>query len=188
MACTLRSYDCDSTSLAPIQRNTNPKGNVRVFRKHFEAARSEPQPQVTDELRVTLPGIAASESATMIRLLVPLEGVDVRHVYLIATPRSIELEVLTKSICKGSGPVRTETQRHRITRELTLRDAITKGSTTARLFGESLEITSIKTASTGDEAWSELIQVDTRCSVGGCEAPTSTVPPGAVCAMLAEID
>ena len=161
-----------ATSLAPVQRNANLKHNVRIFRKHFEAIRSEPEQQLTDELPVTLPGIVASESATMIRLLVPLEGVDIRHVYIFASPSLIVLEVLTKSILKPSGPVENETQRYRITRELKLRDRIAKGSTTARLFGDSLEITSIKTASTSDEAWTEFIQIDTRCSLGLCEPPT----------------
>ena len=136
-----------------------------------------------DELQVVLPGILASESATMIRLLVPLERIDVRQVYIFVTPRSILFEVLRKSILKRPGPIETETQRYRITRELTFRDGIAKGSTGARLCGGSLEITSMKSARTEHDAWSEFIQLDTRSSAGLCEAPScasSTVLSGAI--------
>lgn len=121
-----------------------------------------------------LPGISASESAIMIRLVVPMKGIDVRQVYIFVTPRSIVLEVLTKCILKHSGPIETETQCYRITRELRFRNSIAKGSTAARLSGASLEITSIKTADMDDDAWSEFIEIDTRSSLGLCEAPSGT--------------
>jgi hypothetical protein len=56
---------------------------------------------------VTLPGIFAGESATMIRFLVPWEGIDVRHVYLFANPHSIVFEVLRRYILKHCSPVDT---------------------------------------------------------------------------------
>jgi hypothetical protein len=98
----------------------------------------------------------------------------VRQVYIFATPRSIVLGLPTKCILKHSGPIETETQRYRITRELSFRNSIAKGSTAARLSGGSLEIISIKTASMDDDAWSEFIEIDTRSSLGLCEAPSGT--------------
>lgn len=154
-------------SMAPVERDTNSTGKLRVFKQHVEGIVREPlDRQVTDELPVALPGIAASESATMIRLLVPLDRIDLRQVYIFATPRSILFEVLRKSVLKHPGPIETETQRYRITRELTFRDGIAKGSTGARLCGGSLEITSRKSASTDQEAWTEFIELDTRSSAG----------------------
>lgn len=173
-----------ATSMAPVQPDTNSRRKLRIFKQHLETLVRDPlEGQVADELPVVLPGILAGESATMIRLLVPLDGIDMRQVYIFATPRSIIFEVLKRSTLKHPGPIETETQRYRITRELTFRDGIAKGSTVARLCGGSLEISSMKSASTDHEAWSEFIQLDTRSSAGLCVAPScasSSVLSGAI--------
>lgn len=158
--------------MAPVQRDVGSRRKLRNFKNHFEAIRREPvEARITDEVPAVLPDILASESATMFRFLVPFEGIDAREVYIFATPYSIVLELTTKCMVRHAGPIETETQSFRVTRELRFRNAIAKGSTVARFFGASLEITSLRTLSTSDEAWSEFIQVDTRNSLGFCEAP-----------------
>ncbi|MFL6450023.1 MAG: Hsp20/alpha crystallin family protein [Bryobacteraceae bacterium] len=159
-------------ALAPVHRETSSKYKLRILGKHTKAILNEwPETQATDVPPVLLSRICASESATMLNLTVPLEGIDVRQVYIFATPHSIVLEIGMNSTIKHSDPLEAEIQRHHTTREFIFRCAIARHSTMARLSGGSLEITSLKAASTSDEAWSEFIQVDTRCSVGICEAP-----------------
>lgn len=165
-----------ATLLAPVRQQTRPTRNSREASKHLNDIREQSHKfkfWALEENSVLLPAVTVSEGATMITVTVPLDDVDMRQVFVFATPRSILVEVLRKCLLNHCGPIASEVQRNRITRELKFRCGLAKGTTAARLAGGCLEITSIKAVITGDEAWSEFIQMDTRSSLGPCDRTNS---------------
>ncbi len=113
-----------------------------------------------------LPEIAVNETDSVLNLSIPLRGVDARTVYVIASARSITVEVrIINAICR-TGFIHKELQQQRITRELRFRENIVKGSTIVRYFGGDLEIRCVKGHCEDESAWSELVTLDTRSSLG----------------------
>ena len=160
-----------ATRLAPVQQTATPKHSPTGLVERFDTPRTNhPQALLTDDESLPLPAISVADSIRTFRVVVPLDGIDARQVFVFATPFSIVVEIRIKRVLEHPGPINSEIQRYRITRELRCREGIAKGSTAVRLLGSNLEITGIKASSPDDEDWSEFIQVDTRCSLGACQS------------------
>jgi hypothetical protein len=113
-----------------------------------------------------LPAIEITDTGSFFIILVPLNGLDAYRFYVFALPHSILIEIrLSRSIVHYATNCE-EIQHQRVTRELKLGHAIKEGSTTVRLSGSDLEINCVKAPRSDDRAWSELVQMDTRCSLG----------------------
>lgn len=111
--------------------------------------------------------IEVTDTASGFRIVVPLNGIDARHFYVFALPHSVLIEMRMRTATVHCGADCEETQNQRVTRELRLTNAIKEGGTTVRLLGSNLEITCSKAPRLDDKAWSELIQLQTHCSLGG---------------------
>ena len=170
-------HACHSYTTGAQSERTTAKYASTGLGKRFDPLRKNylepetPDPQISDERSFLFPTILINDHSTMFHVLIPLDGIDMRDVFVFATPNSIMLELRSKRILQHAGPISSEIQVQRITRELRCRDGIAKGSTTMNLVGGKLEITSIKAHTTGDEAWSEFIHMNTRCSLGMCGRP-----------------
>lgn len=112
-----------------------------------------------------LPPANIASTGGMLRILIPLCGVDIRHVYVMAPSRAIIVEIRTKNNLDYAGVGISELQDERITRELKLQTEIKEGSTTVRKVADNLEITCSMSDAADDRAWSELIRVDTPASI-----------------------
>ena len=102
------------------------------------------------------------------RIVVPLSGIDPRNIYVFANPRSLVVEIRLKSEIhheSGKGPV-AETSERRISREFALPTEIEERATIVRVCGECLQIIAREALGEHSTSWSELIQFDTRRSVG----------------------
>lgn len=118
-----------------------------------------------------LPDLTIHETATAYRILVPLKGVDLRHVYVFATPRAILVEIRIKTALVHAGTVHKEIQEQRLLRELRLGAVLKEGTTAVRAVGTDLEITCIKAVNAEEKAWSEMVRWDTRASLGCVKSP-----------------
>ena len=97
-----------------------------------------------------------------------MTGVDPRQVFVAATPDTLLIEIRDRETVnhEGNGPVFSEIQDRRASRELRFRHPIEKGIS-LRVNRNQLLIT-CRQASTGKEqSWSELLRLDTRASLGG---------------------
>lgn len=114
------------------------------------------------------PSIEITEAQTDYKIIVPLSGIDPRKIYLFATPRSLLIEIRSKSTVCHELPGATATEKidHRISRELTLPAGIKQGGTTVELRGASLLITARKSDCEQPAPWSQLIHFDTRAGLG----------------------
>ena len=114
----------------------------------------------------SLPVMNVTETGEGFTITVPLHRIDARNVYVFATPRSIAVEIRIRDVVSHAQVIHREIQHQRITRELVLREAIEEGSTSLRLHGDDLQITCRKASGLDDKTWSELVRLDTRCSLG----------------------
>jgi HSP20 family molecular chaperone IbpA len=158
-----------SNELAATARETSTK-QMRV-QLRFSPKRAS----ATDGAKVyflgkELPPIEWKEDDAGQTILVPMRGIDLRHIYMVATPGSILIEMRIRKTVKyqGDGPLLTEIRDQRISRELRFRHAIQKGATVVRVRGEALQISCRKATETQEEdnSWSELLGFDTRSSLG----------------------
>jgi HSP20 family molecular chaperone IbpA len=116
-----------------------------------------------------LPPIEWDESDAGHTILVPMHGIDLRHIYVVAGPDSILIDMKVRKTVKheDEGPLLVEIRDQRISRELKFRHTIQKGATVVRVRGEALEITCRKATQTEESnSWSELLRFDTRSSLG----------------------
>jgi HSP20 family molecular chaperone IbpA len=114
----------------------------------------------------SLPPISVSETESGLCVWVPLHGVDARHIYVLASPHAITIEILIKHTVPHSGIVYKEYQHQCITRALQLHSAIKEGSTSVRMGTNRLEIRCSEESATTERTWSEFIQFNTRGSLG----------------------
>src|SRR5579863_7053312 len=91
-----------------------------------------------------LPPATVTRSEETLQIVLPLCGVDLSHVYVIATSRAVVIELRTKRSLDHAGLGVTEIQEERIIRELKLPLEIKEGCTTVRTLGDDLEITCVK--------------------------------------------
>jgi HSP20 family molecular chaperone IbpA len=114
----------------------------------------------------SLPAMCITETRLGLTLLVPLNGVDARHVYVIATPQAVVIEIRIRKAVPHSGTIYQELQDQCVTRELRLHEAIKKGSTNVRFGRNGVEITCTKEPGLNDKSWSEFMHLNTRGSLG----------------------
>jgi HSP20 family molecular chaperone IbpA len=109
-------------------------------------------------------GIEVVEDQSEYRILVHLAGIDPRKVYVIATPRSLLIEVRFKtSVCHelANSLVRESIDR-RSSRELILPIAIAQGGTRVQVRPDSLLITARKSEREQETPpWSQLLHFET---------------------------
>jgi HSP20 family molecular chaperone IbpA len=108
--------------------------------------------------------ISIAENQSEYSIVVPLAGIDPRKIHVLATPRSLVIEIHSKSTVWHAltrAPV-TESIDRRISRELTLPIEIEQGATTVRVTHDSLHITARKSEHNQETSWSQLIHFDTR--------------------------
>lgn len=114
----------------------------------------------------SLPPVRLTETEHELRIKLPLGGLDLRHVYVFASPRCIVVESRSKTSIAHAAVCATEVQDERIIRELKLHINIKEGSTRVRILGDELEITCTKAQAADDCHWSESLRLDTRASLG----------------------
>jgi len=124
-----------------------------------------PRPEAWQE---EAPFIEIAEAETEYKIVVPLSGIDARKIHVFATPRSLLIEIRSKSNIRhelGDALV-LENIDHRVSRELTLPVEIEQGGTHVQIHGESLHITALKSEWQEQPPWSQLIQFNTRAGLG----------------------
>jgi HSP20 family molecular chaperone IbpA len=99
------------------------------------------------------------ESQAAYYIVAPLSGMDARNFYVIATPRSIQIEIRLNRVRhhKTTETSILERIEQRIERELALPTEIEKSKTTVRITPESLFITAPKAMQSQGETWSQLV-------------------------------
>lgn len=145
-------------------RNRNFCGQPRTLDRSAYPRSITSDPVVLEDC--CLPAKIVNED-TAYKLVVPISGIDPRHVYVLAAPHSVLVEIRTKCVIphEVDGAAVNENTQQRISREFTLPDEIEAGTAAVRISGDSLEITAAKSPSE-HEPWSELIHFDTRGSLG----------------------
>ena len=115
----------------------------------------------------SLAPITITETASQFKILLPLDGIDARKLYIFATQQSILIEVRINRTVRHQRANCQEVQHQRLTREIRLHKPIEEGATTVSWIGNNLEITCVKATDLADRAWSEFVHLDTRASLGG---------------------
>jgi len=112
--------------------------------------------------------IQVTEDRDEYRILVPMGGIDLRHVYVLATHRSLLIEIRVRKTLQhqGDDPLDAEVEDRRVSRELKLRHPIERRRTVVDTVGDSLRITSLKASEAEENDWSDLVHFDTRTSLG----------------------
>lgn len=102
------------------------------------------------------------------KLLIPLAGIDPRRAYVLAKPQSVCIEYRSKGTIshETSVPPLLEAIECRVSREIVLPAEIDTRSTTVQVCGDSLFITARKAQGHKRNSSSELVQFDTRGSLG----------------------
>jgi HSP20 family molecular chaperone IbpA len=98
------------------------------------------------------------------QLSMPLSGIDPRRVYVFVTPHSLLIEIRFKNRALHqaiTGAV-IESINGQIVREFTLPAEIAQGTTTVRLYEETLQITARKSQQDQRTSWSQLVDFDAR--------------------------
>lgn len=115
-----------------------------------------------------LPPVKPNEDGGEYKILVPTRGIDLRHIYLVATPVSLLIEVRIRNSIKHdeADPVFAEIEYQRISRELRFRHPIEERGTIVQVRGAALQITCRKAATSEEKSWSEMLHFDTRASLG----------------------
>ena len=115
-----------------------------------------------------LPPVKPVENGGEYKILVPTNGIDLRHFYVMATPDSLLIEVRIRNSFKhdGAEPVFSEVQTQRISRELRFRHPIEERGTIVQVRGGALQITCRKAATSEQKSWSEILHFDSRASLG----------------------
>jgi HSP20 family molecular chaperone IbpA len=117
--------------------------------------------------------IQVTDTGAEYHVLVPTCGMDAGHFYVLASRRSLLIEVRVKKTLQyeAYGPLEAEIIDQRISRELKLGEPIRENCTVLHLMGDFLQITAQK-ASVGEvKNWSELLRFNTRASLGYAAAP-----------------
>jgi HSP20 family molecular chaperone IbpA len=136
---------------------------ARIYTSGNDGGSFDCEPIATRDL---LPPATITETEDTLRILIPLYGVDLRHVYVIATARSIIVEIRMKNRIDHEGVAMTEVQEQRMIRELKFLTNIEERTTGVRVVRGELEITCTKADSGDDRGWSDLMHFDTRASLG----------------------
>ena len=110
----------------------------------------------------------ATQDAGEYRILLPLVGVDPRNVYVRAAARSLLVEVRSRKRVRypHDEPFDFRLEDCCVSCEFKLRNPIRQGGTLIEAVGNSLHITAIKSPNLEETSWSELVQFDTRASLG----------------------
>jgi HSP20 family molecular chaperone IbpA len=98
------------------------------------------------------------------KLTMPLVGIDPRNVFILASPRSLLIEVRLKRTISHEttgGPV-AECIDRRITREFTLPVEIARNGTSVQVVEKRLQITARKAQHDQQGPWSQLVCFSTQ--------------------------
>lgn len=119
-------------------------------------------------LEAQFPAIEPSESNLEYTIMVPTNGIDLRRIYVLAKPDSLFIEVRIRSSLKhqDGDAIVTEIEDQRVSRELRFRQPIEERGTSIEVRGRALQITCRKAMTAEEKSWSELLQFDTRASLG----------------------
>lgn len=110
--------------------------------------------------------IQVTESERDYRISVPAGDVDLRRIWVFATPRSIRIETRSRAEVTHRETACKEVDEHRLIRELNLPQFIREGCTKVTPCGNLLEITCLKEPNGDDRNWVEMLPFDTRASFG----------------------
>jgi HSP20 family molecular chaperone IbpA len=130
-------------------------------RKTFR--RRLPEPVSTPPFRSGALGDASAakvkDEALFYKLRMTLRGIDRREIYVIASPRSVVVEVRRKRVFRSpTESAVTECLDQRMSREFHFPDEIIKGETTVVVQGGILEIIVMKSSFDQKSQWSELVE------------------------------
>jgi hypothetical protein len=113
-----------------------------------------------------LPPILVQENVGGFRIRVPISDIDLRKIWIFAAPHSICIEFRSRDMVHHSEASCREIDEQRTVRELRLSQKIKEGCTNARPAGHELQITCLKDSTPDDTNWAEMINFDTRASLG----------------------
>jgi HSP20 family molecular chaperone IbpA len=147
----------------PSNQTHRQRGFLSVTVKTSEVVKCKP---LTLEKHV--PSIQVTEDREKYRILVPMSGIDLRHVYVLAAPQSLLIEIRVRKTVQHQedDPVDAEVEDRRVSRELKLRHPIERRRTVVDTVGDLLRITSVKASEAEENMWSDLVHFDTRASLG----------------------
>jgi HSP20 family molecular chaperone IbpA len=148
---------------APSNQTGRQRGFLSVTVKTSEVVKCKPLTLETD-----VPSIQVTEDREKYRILVPMSGIDLRHVYVLAAPQSLLIEIRVRKTVQHQedDPVDAEVEDRRVSRELKLRHPIERRRTVVDTVGDLLRITSVKASEAEENMWSDLVHFDTRASLG----------------------
>jgi len=114
-----------------------------------------------------LPLAACSETTAEYRVVVPIAGMDLQQLFIVATSQTLLIELRERETVphEENGPVFSETQERRTSRELRFRCPIEKG-VCLQVHDRELWITCRKASTAEEQSWSEWLRFDTRASLG----------------------
>jgi HSP20 family molecular chaperone IbpA len=161
---TLRSRSGTQKSEEAPSNQTGPqRGFLSVTVKTSEVVKCKPL-----ILETGVPSIQVTEDRDTYRILVPMSGIDLRHVYVLAAPQSLLIEIRVRKTVQHEqdDPVDAEVEDRRVSRELKLRHPIERRRTVVDTVGDLLRITSVKASAAEENMWSDLVHFDTRASLG----------------------
>jgi HSP20 family molecular chaperone IbpA len=123
-----------------------------------------------------LPPIRVTDSNAEYTILIPICGIDPRHFHVLASSRAIVVEARIKSLVHYScnGPLESQVEDHRVSRELVLREAIRCRSTAVLVKDEFIQITAQKATHEDERPWSELLRVNPYTATGLLPSSSTT--------------
>jgi HSP20 family molecular chaperone IbpA len=164
-----RATQSSMTHPSPFLRNRPRDLRGRPSDPICRAARQKPE---TVKIQPFVRGrnplqLECGETVGEYTVIVPMTGIDLRQVFVVATPHTLLIEVRDRESVnyEGNGPVFSEIRDRRVSRELRLRHPIEKDVHLHRNANQLL-ITCRKTATGEEQSWSELLRFDTRASLG----------------------
>jgi len=172
----IRPYACTplhmtSLTLPSIEATRAGESNTSCLDRHWRGSSLETSTLIGSQPLVfvtRLPPVKPVENGGEYKILVPTNGIDLRHFYVMATPDSLLIEVRIRNSFKhdGAEPVFSEVQTQRISRELRFRHPIQERGTIVQVRGGALQITCRKAATCEQKPWSEILHFDSRASLG----------------------
>lgn len=147
------------TGTAPVLENARPEGAIEYRKLLTNQNTFFPGGPA-------LPPIHVKETAAGFQIAVPVGDIDLRRVWVFASPRAIRIEIRSRAIQSHAQAGCEEVDEQRIVRELKLPHAIQEGRTCVMPLGNELQIACLKDGTADDATWAELLHFDTRASIG----------------------
>ena len=160
-----------ASRLSPVTRRPRRTAALKkypAFSTTVHARMPEPSGPVTAGALDAAHAVSVEEESSSYTVIMPLSGIDPRMVHVLATPKSLLIEVTGKEVFQHHlvKNLVHEAVHHNVSREFRFPNDIERGCTVIQIRGADLEIVAQKAKSEHDVSWSELIHFDTRSSRG----------------------